>query len=142
MGPLRPLDHLEADCAPGPQLPQRGDQVPRVRLSGPDAPQAGEGVPEAREPTLGARAVLHLGRRAADGPEYPYGIDEDMPLAAMNVLVRRVAVAPPFSVVLTAWLSMIPALGWRCRPVATRTSPRSRSWSTCQVPSCCHVRKA
>ena len=50
-----------------------------------------------------------------------------MAFAALDLFVRIKAADPPFSVVLTDWLSMIPALGWRCFPLATRTSPRNRS---------------
>ena len=83
----------------------------------------------------GPIAVLHTGGRDHDGEEPPSGIDEDMPFAPLDLFVRINAADPPVSVVLTDWLSMMPALGCRCFPAATRTSPRSRSCITCQVPS-------
>jgi hypothetical protein len=38
-------------------------------------------------------------------------IDNDVPLAPIYLLAAVVAARPPFSVVFTDWLSMIPALG-------------------------------
>jgi hypothetical protein len=38
-------------------------------------------------------------------------VDEDVPLAAIDLLARVVALRPPFSVVLTDWLSMMAAEG-------------------------------
>lgn len=42
---------------------------------------------------------------------------------------------PPTRVVLTAWLSMIPALGWTFRPCRARSWPRRRALSRSPVPS-------
>ena len=68
-------------------------------------------------------------------------IDEDVALAAVDLLARGVAVWPPFSVVFTDWLSITPALGFRFRPTASRKSPWSWSWILSQVPSFFHVEK-
>jgi ABC-type oligopeptide transport system substrate-binding subunit len=38
-------------------------------------------------------------------------VDDDVPLAPIYLLAAVVAAWPPFSVVFTDWLSMIPALG-------------------------------
>ena len=54
-------------------------------------------------------------------------VDEDMALAPFDLLPAIVAPRPPFSLVLTVWLSIIPALGSRWRPAASRTSPRRAS---------------
>jgi hypothetical protein len=89
----------------------------------------------------GPVVVLHTGGGNDHTEEQPEGIDEDMALAALDLLPRIIAADPPLSVVLTDWLSMMPALGWRCLPVAARTSPRSRSCMSCQVPSWRHCRK-
>jgi len=62
-----------------------------------------------------------------DGEDQADGVDNDMSLAAVDFLARVVAADPPFSVVLTLWLSMIAALGVASRPAATRTSSRSES---------------
>jgi hypothetical protein len=66
---------------------------------------------------------------------------QEVALAAFDLLVGIKAAESPFSVVLTDWLSRMPALGWRRLPAAARTSPRSRSCIRCQVPSRRHWRK-
>jgi hypothetical protein len=78
---------------------------------------------------------LDAGRRDDDRQQQPEGIHEDVTLPPLDLLARVIAPDPPFSVVFTDWLSRMPALGWRCRPAAARTSPRSMSWMCCQVPS-------
>ena len=83
----------------------------------------------------GPVTVLHAGGRNHYREASPEGVDAEVPCAAVDVLGLVVAVDPPFSVVFTAYLSRIPALGWRRFPAATRTSPRSRSCISCQVPS-------
>ena len=75
---------------------------------------------QAREQAFSTGAVLHVGSRDHHGQQQPYGIDEDVALAALDMFVGIIAVDPPFSVVLMDWLSMLPALGWRCRPAAGR----------------------
>src|SRR3954452_9512102 len=52
------------------------------------------------------------------------GVDRDVPLPAPDLLGRVVAARPPFSVVLTLWVSTIAAVGLGSRP------PCSRSIST------------
>jgi hypothetical protein len=52
------------------------------------------------------------------------GVDQDMTLLAPDllatVIARRVNAAPPFSALLTLWLSMIAALGLASRPANSR----------------------
>jgi hypothetical protein len=79
--------------------------------------------------------VLHTGGCDHDGEEPPSRIDEHMPCAPLDLLVRIKAADPPFSVALTDWLEMTAVLDCRGSPAATRISPRSRSCITCQVPS-------
>ena len=52
-----------------------------------------------------------------------------------------IAARPPFSVVLTDWLSMIAPLGVASRPSLSRTIGRSASSTRSQVPSLRHFRK-
>jgi hypothetical protein len=80
-------------------------------------------------------AVWHVGGRDDHGQQQPSRIAAEMALTAIDLCVGIGAVDPPFSVVWTDGLSLLPALGWRCRPAAARTSPRRRSWSTSHVPS-------
>jgi hypothetical protein len=89
---------------------------------------------EDRQQTLGPITVLHTGGRH-HGQHEPYGINQEVALAPFDLLAGVIPADPPFSVVLTDGLSMMPALGWRCLPIAARTSPRRRSCSSCQVPS-------
>ena len=53
-----------------------------------------------------------------------YRIDEDMTLLAFDLLARiipaRVDETPPFSALLTLWLSMMAAVGLASRPMASR----------------------
>src|SRR5271165_7337421 len=47
--------------------------------------------------------------------QQPLGIDEDVPLLALDLLARivagRIDASPPFSALLTLWLSMMAAVG-------------------------------
>jgi hypothetical protein len=69
------------------------------------------------------------------------GIDEDVALATGDFLAPVVAAAPPFSVVLTVWLSMMAALGVDSRPRLTRTRSRSVAAMRSQAPSSRQRRK-
>jgi hypothetical protein len=55
------------------------------------------------------------------------GIDPDVPLPAPDLLGRVVAAGPPFSVVLTLWVSMIAAVGLGSLPSRSR-SITTRWW--------------
>jgi hypothetical protein len=93
-------------------------------------------MPKALQQQLSTITVLHAsGSSDDDRQQQTERIDEDVAFAAFDLFMRVKAADPPFSVVFTDWLSMIPSLGWRCLPVATRTSPRNRSCMSGQVPS-------
>jgi hypothetical protein len=53
-------------------------------------------------------------------------IDEDMPLLPLDLLAaikaRRIDPTPPFSALLTLWLSMMAAVGLACRSACSRQS--------------------
>jgi hypothetical protein len=66
---------------------------------------------------------------------------QQVPLPSVDPLGAVIAADPPFSVVRTDWLSMIPALGVRSRPACPRTSSRRASCIRSQVPSILHTRK-
>jgi hypothetical protein len=76
-----------------------------------------------------------------DDEEHTEDIDDDVALAPTDALAAVIAPDPPFSVVFTVWLSMIPALGSRVRPEASRTSPRRLSCIRSQTLARRQVRK-
>src|SRR5207244_13339337 len=65
-----------------------------------------------------------LFRSHRDRQDQPQRVDRQMPLASVHLLARIIAARPPFSVVLTLWLSITPALGLSSRPAAWRTFVR------------------
>ena len=73
----------------------------------------------------GAVAVLQAGRVDHGVEDQAEGIDEQMALLALDLLARvvarRVDARPPFSALLTLWLSITPALGLASRPSSSRT---------------------
>ena len=58
-------------------------------------------MPEDAEELLGSITILHTGRRDDDREEQSEGIDEEMPLAALDLFAGIVPPEPPCSVVLT-----------------------------------------
>jgi hypothetical protein len=75
-----------------------------------------------------AVAVGHIGRMYHRPNEYVLGIDQQVARAVLDLRAPIIAPGPSTSVVLTAGLSMIAALGWGSRPAFTQTAGcRSRS---------------
>ena len=64
----------------------------------------------------GAVGVLNIGGMDDDAEQETGGIDPDMALAALDFFGGIVAARPPFSVVLTLWVSMMAAVGLASRP--------------------------
>ncbi len=62
-------------------------------------------------------------------------IHQHLALATFDLLASIIASQPPFSVVLTDWLSRIAARGWASRPMCCRTRSRSTVLSRSHVPS-------
>jgi hypothetical protein len=77
-----------------------------------------------RQHQFAAVAILNIGVMHNRVQQQAYGIDEDMALLAIDLFPRVVAVridaAPPFSALLTLWLSMTQAVGLASRPIASR----------------------
>src|SRR5215510_2477778 len=126
-----PLEHRRHPC----------DEFPRVPPVRPDELQARETGHECPEHRFGPIAVLDPRRMHHHHQEQPEDINHNMALTTAYALAAVIAPAPPFSVVFTVWLSMIPALGSRVRPEASRRSPRRVSCIRSQTPARRQVRK-
>jgi hypothetical protein len=104
------LGDFQTDLAPRAQRPDSVDQGPSVGAIGPDRAQPGTLMPQDFRHLLRPIAVLRAGGRD-DGQDQSERADEELPFAAFDLSVGVEAADPPFSVVLTDWLSMTPALG-------------------------------
>ncbi len=76
---------------------------------------------------LGPVAVLDIRGMHDQRHDQPQRVDDHMTLAAQDFLARVVPTIPPFSAVLTDWLSRMPTLGVGFFPAFRRTRARSRS---------------
>ena len=74
----------------------------------------------------GAVAILHVGRMDHDVQEETERIDQDVPLAARDLLARieplRIDRGPPFCAPLALWLSITAAEGLASRPAVSRAA--------------------
>ena len=112
---------------PPSQLSCPFDQPARVPAIGPDQLQPGEAALEQRQHQLGPVAVLNVGRVHHHSQDQAEGVYNDVALAPVDLLAGVVAACPPFSAVLTDWLSMIAAEGEGLRPSSSRTWRRRAS---------------
>src|SRR5262249_44890560 len=85
------------------------------------------------EQGLGRVAVLHVGGEHQHGPDQAEGVDEQVPLAALDFFPASYPRGPPASVVFTDWLSITAALGVPSRSSSRRRSTRRAAW-TCSIP--------
>jgi hypothetical protein len=113
----------------------------RERLSQPNVRQSRKAGPECPEHRFGPIAVLAPRRMHSHDEEQTKDLDDDVALAPAYTLASLRAPEPPFSVVFTVWLSMIPALGSRVRPAASRRPSRSVACLRSQTPARRQVRK-
>src|SRR5882757_11581739 len=71
-----------------------------------------------------AVAILNVSRMNDGMNQQALRIDENVPLLALDLLsrvvARRINRSPPFSALLTLWLSMTAAVGLASRPIASR----------------------
>lgn len=92
----------------------------------------GEQLDDRREPAFGvaqqtadAIAILPVGAMDDDVQQQAEGVDDDVPLAAGDLLARVIALrvdrGPPFCAALALWLSRIATVGSAVRPAASRT---------------------
>jgi hypothetical protein len=122
--------------SPSPQALERsGELGPAIGGVGEDVTQPGKGGPHPNEQVGGAVAVLDAGAVNDAADQQTAGVSEDMALPTLHLLAGVEAPHAALSVVLTDWLSTMPALGLASRPSASRTA-KSRRWLTVrQVPS-------
>lgn len=121
---FRPLHDLNDPPVPADRPVDESSGVTAV---GPDHAQATPTRTQLFDEPLAAVAILNVGRMDHQSDDQAEGVDDDMALAPKRFLTRVVPAVPPFSAVLTVWLSMMPALGVGFRPARRRTCDRSRS---------------
>src|SRR5919199_1127834 len=92
-----------------------------------------------------AIAVLNIGRGDQCMQHETKRVDQQMALLALDQLAaieaRRVDAEPPFSALLTLWLSITQAVGVISRPACSRHLMESASWIRFSVPSQLHRQK-
>src|SRR5215831_7455899 len=114
-----PLHNLKALGVPGTfhdhQSPLQRGRHPRHELASippvsPDELQSRNAGHECPERRFGPIAVLEPRRMHHHDEEQPEDIDDDVALTPTDALAAVIAPGPPFSVVFTVWLSMIPGI--------------------------------
>jgi len=86
-------------------------------------------------------AVLPVGWMDFDSDQQAQRVDGNVPFTTFDQLAAIEAARPPFSVVLTDWLSAIRRLGSISRPAFCRTCSRSASVSCSHSPPRFSIRK-
>lgn len=121
---VRPFDDLD-----GPMEDRSGplDQLARIAPVGPDQPKPRKAPADPFQHQPGTLAILKIAGMNHHRQDQAQGIDDQMAFAAQDLLARVIAAKPPFSVVLTLWLSMIATLGVAFLPALRRTFSRRRS---------------
>jgi hypothetical protein len=109
------------------------DQPTRVLAVCPDLLQAGEIAFTIAQNLLASVAIILIGSRDKDVHHAPVGIDEEVTFAPFDLFMGIITdvflpTAPPFSVVLTDWLSITAAEGVGSRPTRFRSASRSAVW--------------
>ena len=102
------LDNLERPACQGPDPL---DQLSSIASIGPDQPHAGKPPCQFIDDQLRSISILDIGRMHHHRQQQPHGIYNDVSLSTVDLLASVIATRPPFSVVLTDWLSMMAALG-------------------------------
>ena len=103
------------------------DQFAGIAAVRPDQLQASIPPTKLAQHQLGAVAILNVAGMNNDSQNQSHRVNDNMPLATVDLLARVVTVRPPFSVVFTLWLSTIAAEGDFLRPADTRTLSRRAS---------------
>jgi hypothetical protein len=100
------LERIELSQFPNPLYEFSG--IPTIC---PDEFEAHELLSDQVEQNLGAVTILDVCCMDYHNEYQSKSVYEQMPLASINLLASVISMEPPFSVVLTDWLSMIAALG-------------------------------
>ena len=122
-------------------LPSPRHQPTGIGRIGPDDLEPGEPAQQLGQHQSDPVPVLDVGGVNHHGQEQPGGVHYNVALAPGHLFTGVLAARPPFSVVLTDWLSMMAALGVASRPSLSRTMGGSASKTRSQVPSLRHFRK-
>ena len=121
---LGPFDDLDLPGAG--RGGHRGHPRPLVAAIGEDAVDEGEQAAGSTQQIEGAVAILHAGWMDHHVQEEAERIDENVPLAARDLLARiealRIDRRPPFCAALALWESMIAADGLASCPSRSRTA--------------------
>ncbi len=102
-------------------------ELARIAAVGKDQLQSTKPRTQLPDEELGPVAVLDIRGMHDQRHDQPQRVDDQMALAAQDFLARVVPPVPPFSAVLTDWLSRMPTLGVGFFPAFRRTWVRSRS---------------
>jgi hypothetical protein len=111
-----------------------GNQLPSISTVRPDQSKSREAILQSSQDRLGSVTILLVGGMHDESDDQPDRIDNDVTFASEDLLASVISAKPPFSVVFTLWLSMIPALGVDSRPASRRTSSRSEPCTFCHTP--------
>lgn len=97
-----------------------------IAAVGEDALDEGEEAAGGAQQLARSIAILHIGRMDGDAQQETERVDEDVALAARNLLARiealRIDRGPPFCAALALWLSTIAVVGLASRPSASRAA--------------------
>jgi hypothetical protein len=118
------------------------DEAPSLSAICPPLLETGETLAQTRQQPTADGAIVVV-RFADQGFEHEtFGVHHQIALAPFDLLAASIAAYAPFSVVLTDWRSILPALGVLSRPSCRRSCSRRASFIRAQVPSLRQVLKS
>lgn len=117
------------------------DQRPSISSISPDQPQSRKSPHKLAQHELCSITVLNICWMNYDSQQQSHGVHHDVALTSFHLLACVVAPWPPFSVVLTVWLSMMAALGVASRPCCSLSLQRRTPSIRSHVPSLRQVLK-
>jgi hypothetical protein len=123
LGLVGAFDDFDVEPA---QRPGRGvlELRPLITAIGIELAQEREPAEQAAQQQRPAVTILNVGRMNDGMQQQTLRVYQDMALLALDLLARVIPVridrGPPFSALLTLWLSMIAAVGLASRPACSR----------------------